>query len=126
MKGSDPDPRADHVMSQVELLPYHRPHSPLYLVASKFVFTHVFEAFHHKYRIEQLLHLWVSCLSVFKISLIKYSSYCFTSVLASGHSTVMTVSVVVTYRSSISSFFGRTSVGKDFRYYLSSMKVVDA
>jgi hypothetical protein len=41
--------------------------------------------------------------------------------------TVLTiVSVVAMYSSNISSGFRGTSVGKDFRYYLSSMKVVVA
>jgi hypothetical protein len=34
-----------------------------------------------------------------------------------------TMSVVTIYNSSISSGFGGTSVGKDFRYCLSSMKI---
>jgi hypothetical protein len=37
-----------------------------------------------------------------------------------------TVSVDATYNSNTSSGFGRTNVGKDFRYYLSSMKAAAA
>jgi hypothetical protein len=41
--------------------------------------------------------------------------------------TVLTIVLVATtYNSSMSSGFGETSVGKDFRYCLSSMKVAAA
>jgi hypothetical protein len=33
-------------MTQVELSPYHGPHSPLDLVAVEIIFWHIFEAFH--------------------------------------------------------------------------------
>jgi hypothetical protein len=62
----------------------------------------------------------------FKISLMKYTDCCFTSVLNSGCSIamiVLTTALVAEIKSSsTSSDFGGTSVGKDFRYYLSSMK----
>jgi hypothetical protein len=49
-------------------------------------------------------------------SLMKYTGCCLTSVLASGHSTMITVlttaSVVTTYSSSTSYSFGGTSVGR--------------
>jgi hypothetical protein len=44
-KRSNPIPPADLVMTQVELPPYHGPHSPLELVAIDFIFECMFEAF---------------------------------------------------------------------------------
>jgi hypothetical protein len=53
-----------------------------------------------------------------------------TSVVASGHSTVMTVltnaSVAATYNSSTSSDFDGISGGRYFKYFLSSMKATAA
>jgi hypothetical protein len=44
-KRSNPVPPADQVMTQVELPPYHGPHSPLDLVSIEIIFGHIFEAF---------------------------------------------------------------------------------
>jgi hypothetical protein len=44
-KQSNTVPPADQVMTQVELPPYHRPCSPLDLVAIEFIFGRIFEAF---------------------------------------------------------------------------------
>jgi hypothetical protein len=64
------------------------------------------------------------------ISPAKYTDYCLTFTVTLGRSTVMTVlttvSVAATYNSNTSSGFGGTSVGNDFKYYLSSMKAVVA
>jgi hypothetical protein len=46
LKWSKPISLADQVMTQVQLPPYHRPHSPLDLDAIEFIFGHIFEAFH--------------------------------------------------------------------------------
>jgi hypothetical protein len=46
VKRSSPVPRANQVMTQVELPPFHGPRSPLDLVAIKIVFGHIFEVFH--------------------------------------------------------------------------------
>jgi hypothetical protein len=45
VKQSDPGPHVDLVMIQVELPPYHGPHSPLDLIASEIVFGRMFESF---------------------------------------------------------------------------------
>jgi hypothetical protein len=75
---------------------------------------------HHENRIEQLLYLWVSCLSILEDLADKYTGYCLTFVVASGHSTMMTVlttvSVATTYNSSTSLGFEGTSVGMALRY----------
>jgi hypothetical protein len=64
------------------------------------------------------------------ILLTKYTGCCLTSDVASGHSMVITMLTTVlvspTYNSSTSLSFGGTSVGRDFRYCFSSMKVVVA
>jgi hypothetical protein len=51
VKWCDPGPRVDQVMIQVELSPYHGPHSPLDLVALEIVFGRMFEAFHRVSRV---------------------------------------------------------------------------
>jgi uncharacterized protein YcfL len=57
----------------------------------------------------------------------KYTCCCLTSVVVLGCSTVKTIlttmSVAVMYNSSTLPGFGGISVGRDFRYYLSLMKV---
>jgi hypothetical protein len=72
---------------------------------------------------------YLVCVS-FKISLMKYTKCCLTSVLAFGRLMAITVlmitSVVAIYNSSTLSSFGGTSVVRDLRYCLSSMKVAFA
>jgi hypothetical protein len=51
VKWCDPGPRVNQVMIQVELSPYHGPHSSLDLVASEIVFGRMFEAFHRVSRV---------------------------------------------------------------------------
>jgi hypothetical protein len=51
VKWCDPGPRVNQVMIQVELSPYHGPHSSLDLVALEIVFGRMFEAFHRVSRV---------------------------------------------------------------------------
>jgi hypothetical protein len=76
------------------------------------------------------MYLRVPYLSIVKDLLTKYTGCCLTSMVAYGRSTAMTMltiaSVVATYNSNTSSGFGGTSVGRDLRYYLCSIKATVA
>jgi hypothetical protein len=47
LRQKQPLPSIDHVMTQIELPPFHGPHSPLDLVAIEIIFGCLFEAFQH-------------------------------------------------------------------------------
>jgi hypothetical protein len=71
----------------------------------------------HKDCVEQLLNLRVPCLSILQDLADEVHGLLFG--IRRGFTTM---SVVATYSSNTSSGFGGTSVGRDFRYCLSSMK----
>jgi hypothetical protein len=84
---------------------------------------------HHKDFIEQLLNLRVSCLSIFQdlIDKVHMLLFDFHHGFSPFNGTVLTTMLVAaTYNSNTSSGIGGTSVGRDFRYCLSSMKAAAA
>jgi hypothetical protein len=69
---SDPVPQADQVMTQVELSPYHRPHSPLDLVAVEIIFGTYFKRFTECHRPQLLDPCLLLKISLFRRNVIGF------------------------------------------------------